>query len=806
MFYYLRISALMLLTLLLSPFLILLAAVLLALNLLHRSMPARKREGSAEEGGRLSGLASIVVLNWNGKELLAQGLQSILAAVRADGRPHEILVVDNGSTDGSVEFVQAAFPEVGVVSLPRNQGFAEGNNAGVRAARNDVVVLLNNDMIVASGFLRPLLDGFGPRTFAVSSQIFLQNPAARREETGKTAATFRRGMMDFSHRMLNREAPARSYYPVFWAGGGSSAFHRSRFLQLGGFAAVYSPAYVEDTDLSYRAWKAGWEVLFAPASVVYHKHRATSSRSFNSKELQILIQRNQFLFIWKNIHSWGLLLSHCLFLPWNCYRLARDFGLSVWKSLPLAVARIPSLGAGRDNARLAALRSDREIFQLTGKPGLFFARERAARCDREAAAPGGVTDTRPRILWLTAYLPHSGRHAGAGRMLQLLKRLSRKYRITLLSFLETDDEAEFLPEVSTYCEEVHVMRRIPPPRWRLFVYEPFDEFDTPQMREAMHACLEETDFDLIQLEYTQMAGYADKAYGIKSLLTKHEVDFAACARRARTESNPWTKLRWFHNYFQVLDREIRLLRRVDAAICMTEPDAQELRRYCATVPVHVINTGVDLEYFQPPGQPESAPRIVFVGAFQHLPNVDAMVHFCREILPLIRARIPETELLIVGSKPAPAILSLADIPGVQVTGSVPDIRPAMAASSVYVVPLRLGVGIRGKILEAWAMGMAVVATSVACAGLQYEDGTNLLLADSAELFASQVVALLKDPEQRRRLGAAGRKTAERLYGWDASAQKLDLLYQRYMRKAVHTPIADRGLQIADQSSLTRVSQ
>lgn len=782
MFFYLRTLTLIFLTLLITPALALLSSVLLFSNLVQLIMRFARRRIS-DDDAPLSGLASIVILNWNGKDLLAQELPSVINAVRADGRRHEILVVDNGSTDGSVEFVRASFPEVHVLSLPRNLGFAEGNNAGVRAAKHDVVVLLNSDMAVDPGFLRPLLEGFGPKTFAVSSQIFLQNPEARREETGKTTATFRRGMIDYSHRKIDGELPLRPYYPVFWAGGGSSAFHRERFLRLGGFQEVYSPAYVEDTDLSYQAWKIGWEVLFAPGSVVHHKHRASSSRRFSSLELQNLIQRNQFLFIWKNIQSWRLLLSHCLFLPWSSYRLARDSSLAIWKSLPHAAARIPLLEIAKMSASLRGVRSDEEIFKLFAKPGLFFAQMRSAGDGARRTIAAYSADVRPRILWMTAYLPHLGRHAGAGRMFHLLKRLSRKYRITLLTFLETDDESEFLPEVEVLCEKVVAMRRTPPRRWQLFVYEPFDEFSTLQMRAAMDDCLEGRDFDLIQLEYTQMACYADKTCGIPALLTKHEVDFAACGRRARVESNPWTKMRWFHNYLQVLDREIKLLRRVDAAICMTEPDARELRRFCASVPVHVINTGVDLDYFQPPDQPATQPRLVFVGAFQHLPNVDAMVYFCREVLPLIRTQVPEAELLIVGSQPTPAIASLADIPGVQVTGFVPDIRPYLASSSVYVVPLRLGVGIRGKILEAWSMRMAVVATSVACAGLKYEDGKSLLVADSPELFASHAVALLKDPARRQRLGAEGRRVVDELYSWKASAEKLVELYQQYISAA-----------------------
>ncbi len=790
---YLRALVLIFLTLLLSPLLALLAGLLLAVNLLLSAARLLRRPAPGESAP-LSGLASIVVLNWNGKDLLARGLPSVIEAVRADGRAHEVMVVDNGSTDGSVQFVGTHFPGVRVLSLPQNTGFAEGNNAGVRAARHDVVVLLNNDMVVDPGFIRPLLDGFGPETFAVSSQIYLQDPQARREETGMTSAVFRRGMIDYSHRRVSGESGGRLCRPVFWAGGGSSAFHRARFLQLGGFQPIYSPAYVEDADLSYQAWKSGWEVLFAPASVVYHKHRASTSRRFDAIELRALTQRNQFLFIWKNIRSWRLLLAHCFFLPWNCYRLARDHGLTLWKSLFTAMARIPSLVVAALRVPWRSVRTDEEIFELSAKPGLLVAGKRVSGAAPAAAGVDGI-GSRPRILWMTAYLPHRGRHAGAGRMFELLRRLSPKYRITLLSFLETDDEREFLPGVEALCEKVLAMRRTLPPRWQPFPYEPFDEFDTPQMREAMADCMADGDYRLIQLEYTQMACYADKAYGIPTLLTKHEVDFAACARRARTESNPWVKMRWFYNYLQVLDREIRLLRRVDCVVCMTQPDAGELRKFCTAVPVHVINTGVDLEYFRPPDRPATEPRLVFVGAFQHQPNVDAMVYFCRETLPLIKSRVPEAELWIVGSKPAPSILSLAEIPGIRVAGFVPDIRPYMSSSSVYVVPLRLGVGIRGKILEAWGMGMAVVATSVACAGLDCENGKNLLIADSPEIFASHVSALLEDPARRRQLGEEGRRTAERLYGWDASAARLDSLYLRYMGAARAPDIPGAGSRI-----------
>jgi GT2 family glycosyltransferase/glycosyltransferase involved in cell wall biosynthesis len=775
MLFFLRRIILIAATLTMTPLCWVLGLALLLLNFIRRAARLLARPTSALDENS-SALASIVILNWNGKDLLAQGLPSILKAVQQDGRPHEIIVVDNGSTDGSVEFVAKKFGGVRIVALPNNTGFGNGNNAGVRAASHNIVVLLNNDMVVEPGFLRPLLAGFRENTFAVSSQIFHQDASARREETGKTSARLRRGMIEYAHLPVDPGPSSRPYYPAFWAGGGSSAFHRGRFLALGGFQEIFSPAYVEDTDLSYRAWKAGWEIRFAPASIVYHKHRASSSRRFSTSSLERLIQRNQLLFFWKNIDSWPTLVSHCAWLPVHCYRLARQHGFGIWKVIPGAASRIPAIALAAVIRPEPVSRTDRDTFLLFSRPGLFFARERA-RCGHN-----GESDPLPRILWMTAYLPHLGHHAGAGRMYHMLKRLAANYRITLLSFIEFEQEREFIPELESFCERVVAFPRIPPLRWQLFAYEPFDEFRTPAMQQALDEALEHYDYDLIQLEYTQMACYGDTRLGVPTLVTKHEVDFAACARRSKLEPTIRQKLRWFYNYLQVLDREVKLMRQVDGAICMTDTDAQELRKFLPSAPVHIINTGVDLAHFALPAQGASEPGLVFVGAFRHEPNVDAMLYFCREILPRIHAEIPEAKLYIVGSSPPPAIAGLANLPGVEVTGFVPDIRPFMAAASVYVVPLRLGVGIRGKILEAWGMGMPVVATSVASAGLRFTDGENLLVADEPGLFAARVLSLLRNPRQREQLGQNGRRTAEKYYGWDACARQLDSLYRAYMQK------------------------
>ena len=260
--------------------------------------------------------STIIIVSWDGKHLLDECLPAVLEAVRFDGGNHEILVVDNGSTDGSAEFVRTRFPQVHVLALDLNHGFTGGNNRGVREAETDLVVFLNNDMVVDRRFLKPLLNGFhDPSVFAVTSQIFFSDTTRRREETGKTRARFSRGFFEFWHDDIDPLEESLETIPVFWAGGGSCAFDRNKYLAIGGLDSLYHPFYVEDTDLSYQAWKRGWKCLLAPASRVIHKHRGTTRPRFGHQFVENTIRKNQFLFIWKNVTDPLMLLQHLKNLP-----------------------------------------------------------------------------------------------------------------------------------------------------------------------------------------------------------------------------------------------------------------------------------------------------------------------------------------------------------------------------------------------------------------------------------------------------------------------------------------------------------
>src|SRR5215471_15799130 len=303
--------------LLLSPFLMALSFAALVLAQVFR----RRRNLPAPQAPR-NAAASVVIPNWNGRDLLEKYLPSVVAAL-AGNPANEIVVVDNGSTDGSADYVRAHFPQVNVVALPKNLGFAGGSNAGFRAAKNDIVVLLNSDMRVASDFLAPLLEGFrDPDVFAVSCQIFFSDPAKPREESGLTQGWWEDGGLRVRHRI---DDGVTDLFPCLYGGGGSCAFDRAKFLELGGFDRLLEPFYLEDTDLGFMAWKRGWKVLYQPRSIVFHEHRGTIGKKFTYDFIQGVQRKNFLLFCWKNIHEWPRLSSH-FFFAWAGAVLAVFFG------------------------------------------------------------------------------------------------------------------------------------------------------------------------------------------------------------------------------------------------------------------------------------------------------------------------------------------------------------------------------------------------------------------------------------------------------------------------------------------------
>jgi len=332
--------------LLLLPLDALVACVILAADLATIPLRMRRRGPRVFPPADLSSV-TIQILNWDGKHLLEECIPSVLEAVARyialAGGSCRVVVVDNGSTDGSVEFLQRRFPDVSVLKLDRNYGFSKGNNRGLLSADTDVVVLLNNDMRVHPDFLQPLLEPFSdPNVFAAASQIRFADSSRRREETGKTRARFDRGFLYLWHDEIAASEENGPPLPVFWAGGGSCAVDRRKLMSFGGLDALYHPFYVEDADMSYQAWKRGWKCLLAARSSVVHRHRGTSRPRFGDGFVDNTIRRNQFLFIWKNVSDFSMILRHLAALPRIHGSAAMQYGMRFeLRAYIRAVARLP---------------------------------------------------------------------------------------------------------------------------------------------------------------------------------------------------------------------------------------------------------------------------------------------------------------------------------------------------------------------------------------------------------------------------------------------------------------------------------
>jgi len=716
-----------------------------------------KREGST--------VAAIIIPSWNGRELLSTCLPHLEIAIKYDGRPLEVIVVDDGSTDHTAEFVTRSFPWVKVIKLTRNMGFARACNVGATYATSKRLVILNNDTIVERDFIGPLLNRFDDESvFAVTSQIFFQDKQRRREESGKTYGVFRYGLIWLGHssKGIDRSSPA------LYAGGGSTAYDRIKFLELGGFDELFRPFYGEDVDISFRAWKRGWKVIYEPRSVVHHKHRATISR-FRSDYVEDVKIKNQLLFMWKNITSPRMLVTHFLFLPLSVSRQ-----LIPYRSVRLATRQIGECLSRKRAQRSTGILSDTDVLKVSSKE--FFYKEKFLGAKKDSGSSKSV-------LFICPYLPRIGLHGGGRLMYEIITRLAQTYNVSVLSFIDSPSEMSYAEPLRQCCKRVELVLRHPHFSLGNFIKNRyiFNDFYDPNFDDRLLALLGEDDYDIVQFEYSQMAQHAIRSRRFKNVLTIVELNFLREKEKFHRAHKILKKTRQILAWWSALDMELSLSGAFDGIVVLTGKEKEELLRFVPQLKVEVIGIGVDTEYFSPMSNAKEEPNsLVFEGYFRHYPNVDAMIYFCREILPLIRKAVPDVTLNIVGAYPPPEILQLERLKGVKVTGYVEDIRPWIARGSVYIAPLISGWGARLKILEAWAMSKPVVSTSRGCLGLEAVDGWNTLMADTPEQFASRVLLLLKNPELRLNLGINARNVAQTMHNWEEIVSRYSDLYNRLL--------------------------
>jgi len=256
---------------------------------------------------------SILIPTYNGKEILEECLPSVVEQVEARGGNDEILVLDNASTDDTRDFLGSVFPSVKFLSLGENKAIFALND-GAAAADNPYLFFLNNDMILKPGCIDALLRPFDDDSiFAVTGKVYQWDGST--VQAGRRRPVFNRGY--FWYLAAETDTAGITLHAL----GGQSIFHRDKFFELGGIDPLFSPFYHEDLDLSWRALKNGWKIIYTPEAEMIHRGAATAGKMYTKEQIRTIMQKNLFLFIWKNIHDPRLFGSH---LSWLVPRLFKE--------------------------------------------------------------------------------------------------------------------------------------------------------------------------------------------------------------------------------------------------------------------------------------------------------------------------------------------------------------------------------------------------------------------------------------------------------------------------------------------------
>ncbi len=394
-----------------------------------------------------------------------------------------------------------------------------------------------------------------------------------------------------------------------------------------------------------------------------------------------------------------------------------------------------------------------------------------------------------RILWLNAGLLLPLDKGGKLRTWHLMRHLAERHEITYLSFADpatTPAQREGMRDV---CAHLRVIPRTDPAKGSLAFYtgaagrilDPLPyaagKYRSAEYRARVDDLLVTGRFDLVVCDFLVPAVNLPRRLPCPSVLFTHNVEAEIWRRHYERQRDPVRRFLFRQQWQRMLRFEADTASRFDLVLAVSGADRLTLQRLYANrlkAPVFTVATGVDTTFFAPRPAADVAPRhLVFTGSMDWIPNEDAMTHFCHDILPLIRTQEPAVTLSIVGRAPTPAVLRLADIPGVHVTGGVDDVRDHIARAAVYVVPLRIGGGTRLKIFEAMGMARAVVSTTVGAEGLPVTNGQDVVIADDPDRFAASVVSLLRGPAQRVQLERAARRLVVERYDWSAVAGQLE---------------------------------
>ncbi len=392
------------------------------------------------------------------------------------------------------------------------------------------------------------------------------------------------------------------------------------------------------------------------------------------------------------------------------------------------------------------------------------------------------------ILVVSTKCPWPLNEGRALRTYNLLKQAAERHEITLCTYVQSQEEEEGLAEMRKFCKAVHAVPLYrSAPRLSLIadaIRELFGSVPLHAKKYARRPMLDliarlarTESFDVLHLDMLHLGELRRAAPDLPLVLVQHNVESQILRRRLDNEKNPVLKAYLSYQTKKLERYEIETCNAADHVVTVSEEDADLLRELGVSAPIRSVPNAVDTEFFTPSETPREPDTLIYVGTLTWFPNEDAVRHFMSDIMPIIRQRRPDVVLKVIGKVPGGSkAAQWQGDPAIEFLGFVDDIRPHVAAAAVYVVPLRIGGGTRLKILDALAMGKALVTTAIGCEGLGLDDGQQAAIADDPTGFAEAVCALLSDDSRCAQLGANGRDYVCERFRWETIALGMDEVY------------------------------
>jgi glycosyltransferase involved in cell wall biosynthesis len=388
------------------------------------------------------------------------------------------------------------------------------------------------------------------------------------------------------------------------------------------------------------------------------------------------------------------------------------------------------------------------------------------------------------ILFVCKTLPHEKVIGGPVIIYNRVRILSQRHNVSLLTFV-APGEWDYTDSISRFCRD---FQGVPMPSYDNPLRKTWDFFFSPvpiyflnNYAEEMYARLREmvgrNRYDVVISEYSMVAQYLYRnpdLAGIKRVMSVHECYYLARRKAWQVQGFSREGLAALINLKGLKKFEFDMYADADRVLVLTPEGKAELLEIRPDLKISVVPHGVDVDHFCPVGESAKEQAVMFLGNYPHDPNRDAVVYFYEKVWPLVKKEVPEAIFYVVGKDPTPDLLELArSDPSVVVTGTVDDVRPYFEKAKVFINPVRIGGGFRGKILEAMSMGLPIVTTSLGAQGVNAESGRDMIVADAPMDFAAAVTRLLSDDAMCASMGDRAREMAVESFSWEKGVEDLE---------------------------------